>query len=257
MYLIKLGGSVITEKSSTATFRSEIMDELSSQIAKAGKECILVHGAGSFGHVLAKKYELNNGFSSEKQRYGFSLTQAMVQTLNSHVLSSLHHHKLPAVSLPAHSLLTLSNHQMEHIATDFFKTYLKKGFLPVTYGDVALDSTLGFSICSGDLLMWSLAKTFQPEKIIFVMDEDGVYDKNPKKNADAKLMEIIQRDEIDLLQTSLDEHADVTAGMMGKLQTIKKITALHIDTILVNGLVPNRLYQVLTDQSTVHTIIKG
>ncbi|MBS3777969.1 MAG: kinase, partial [Candidatus Thermoplasmatota archaeon] len=197
------------------------------------------------------------GFSSEKQRYGFSLTQAMVQTLNSHVLYSLHQHKLPAVSLPAHSLVSLSNHHLENIALDVFRAYVKNGFLPVTYGDVALDSTLGFSICSGDLLMWSLAKTFQPEKIIFVMDEDGVYDKNPKKYADAKLIETIQRDEIDSLQTSLDEHADVTEGMAGKLQTIKKITALHIDTILVNGLVPNRLYQVLSDQSTVHTVVKG
>jgi isopentenyl phosphate kinase len=257
MYLIKLGGSVITEKSSTATFRNKVMDDLSSQLAKSDKEFIIVHGAGSFGHVLAKKYELNKGFSNEEQRYGFSLTQGMVQTLNSHVLSSLHQHQLSAVSLPAHAMLTLHNHDLETFDMNLFHKYIDKGFTPVTYGDVALDSHIGFSICSGDLLMWLLAKEFHPEKVIFVIDEDGVYTQNPKRYQDAMLLETINRKELDSLKTSLDSHADVTRGMAGKLQIIKKITALSIDTVLVNGLASDRLYHVLTDQSTIQSIIKG
>ncbi len=257
MYLIKFGGSVITEKSSIATFRSQIMNDLSSQLSKANKEFILVHGAGSFGHVLAKKYKLNNGFFSQEQRYGFAATQALVQTLNNHVLSSLHQYRLPAVSLPPHAILTLKNQTVETSAMGLFQAYVDNGFIPVTYGDVALDVKKGFSICSGDLLILMLAKQFHPEKVIFVIDEDGVYTKNPKKYADATLLETIQGDEINSLQTSLDGHADVTQGMAGKLQTIKKIMSLHIDTVLVNGLAPNRLYRVLMDKSTPHTIVKG
>jgi len=257
MYLIKLGGSVITEKSTTAAFRSLIMDDLSAQIARSGKDVLLVHGAGSFGHVLAKEYELIHGFSFNKQRYGFAATQAMVQTLNGYVLSSLHNHHLPAVSLPPHAMLWLKNQEIETIAMNFFKEYVKQGFMPVTYGDVVLDDGIGFSICSGDLLMLLLAEAFHPQKVIFVMDEDGVFTRNPKKFADAEFLEYIQKDEIDSLQTSLDEHADVTRGMAGKLQTIKKISSLHTDTILVNGLVSNRLYEVLTDQSSVCTVVKG
>ncbi len=257
MYLIKLGGSVITEKSSTATFRSNIMNDLASQLSRSKKDFILVHGAGSFGHVLAKKYNLNAGFSKEEQRYGFASTQRLVQTLNTHVLTSLQNQNLPAISLPPHAVLSLHDHNLESIDMSLFKMYVKNNFIPVTYGDVALDTHLGFSICSGDLLMLLLAKEFQPEKVIFVIDEDGVYTKNPKKHVDATLLQTIHKDEIDSLQTSLDSHADVTKGMAGKLQTIKKITALHIDTILVNGLVPDRLYHVLTNQSTVQTIVKG
>lgn len=257
MYLIKLGGSVITKKSTESTFRSQIMNDLSSQISKAGKEVILVHGAGSFGHVPAKKYDLQKGFNYDKQRYGFAETKRLVQTLNTYVLSALHKYNLPAVSLPPHCLLTLKNHEIDDFSMDFFKQYIENGFLPVTYGDVALDSHNGFSICSGDLLVWLLAKTFQPEKVIFVIDEDGVYTKNPKKHSDATLLKNITANEIDRLQTSLDTHADVTKGMAGKLQTIKKITTLHIDTVLVNGLVPDRVYRSLTDQPDIQTIVKG
>ena len=54
MYLIKLGGSIITDKSKKYTYKKEIVDRLSSELKKANKEYILVHGAGSFGHILAK-----------------------------------------------------------------------------------------------------------------------------------------------------------------------------------------------------------
>lgn len=257
MYLIKIGGSVITEKSSIATFRPQIMDELAFQLAKVNETFILVHGAGSFGHVLAKKYELTNGLTYHEQRYGFAETQALVQTLNTHVLTALHQYKIPAVSLPPHAFLTFTNRTVETVMMDLFQSYVDKGFIPVTYGDVVLDWKIGFSICSGDLLIWLLAKTFQPKKVIFVIDEDGMYTKNPKMHPDAELVETIKGDDIDTLQTTLDKHADVTQGMAGKLQTIKKITSLHIDTVLVNGLTPNRLYKVLRNQSTPHTIIKG
>jgi isopentenyl phosphate kinase len=257
MYLIKLGGSVITEKSSVATFRSNVMDDLADQLARSRKDFIIVHGAGSFGHVLAKKYNLNSGLTDDKQLLGYTKTQALVQTLNTHVLTSLHEHSINAISIPPHAMLQLMDHEIDEFNMDFFYHYLKKGFVPITYGDVVLDSHIGFSICSGDLLMLALAKEFQPEKVIFVIDEEGIYDKNPKRHDDARLIESIKGDELDSLKTSLDSHADVTKGMAGKLQTIKKITALHIDTVLVNGLVPDRLYQILTDKSTIHTMVKG
>ena len=257
MYLIKLGGSVITEKSSNATFRSKVMNDLAAQLARSKKDFIIVHGAGSFGHVLAKEYDLNSGYTNDTQLLGFTRTQALVQTLNTHVLSSLHQNGIAAVSLPPHAMLRLKDHNLEVFNMNLFHTYLEGGFIPVTYGDVALDSQISFSICSGDLLMLALAQEFQPEKVIFVMDEDGIYTKNPKQHRDAILIESLWGDELDSLQTSLDSHADVTKGMAGKLQTIKKITALHIDTVLVNGLVPHRLYQVLTNQKTIQTIVKG
>jgi len=43
MYIIKLGGSVITDKSKKSSFKSEIMDNLSQEIKKANKKCIIIH----------------------------------------------------------------------------------------------------------------------------------------------------------------------------------------------------------------------
>lgn len=257
MILLKLGGSVITDKSKKQTFKTEIMNNLSKQIKKSKKELIIVHGAGSFGHILAEKYDLNKGYKKYNQIKGFSLTHQQVQKLNSYVLKSLHDFDIPAVSISPHSIVKLDNHNIKKIEYSVFKEYLDKGFIPVTFGDVVLDKKLGFSICSGDLMIMALAEYFKPEKLVFAIDEDGIYNKNPKKDKNAELIKEISLKELDSLSTDLDEHADVTGGMGGKINVIKNISKKGIDTILVNGNKPDWLYKVLIGEKIRSTIVYG
>jgi len=257
MFIIKLGGSVITEKSKQEFFRQDVMGVLSKEIKKAEKEVILVHGAGSFGHMVAKQYELNNGYKNDSQINGFSLTCAMVQKLNSLVLDSLHDHGVPAVSLAPHSTVKLDNHYFDEMNYKIFQDYLDKHFTPVTFGDVVLDKKLGFSICSGDLLVKALAKHFKPEEVIFVLDEDGLYTSNPKRDENAEFIDSITSEKLKRLTTSLDDHADVTQGMKGKIDTIGEIAGLGIDTVLLNGNKHERLYKTLIRGKTKRTIIPG
>jgi isopentenyl phosphate kinase len=257
MFIIKFGGSVITDKSKKCCFKQEIVNRLASELKHANKEIILIHGAGSFGHILAKKYKLNDGYRQKKQIEGFALTQAMVQRLNNLVLASLHNYNLPAVSLPPHVFFSLSNHKQSRVDYSIFQRYLDLGFMPVSFGDVALDRKLGFSICSGDLLVQLLAAEFKPEKVIFVFDEDGLYSANPKDDKNATFIEHTTMKELDKFTTQLNAHADVTKGMSGKLYTIKQIASVGIDTILLNGNVHNRLYDTLKGKKVKYTLIKG
>ena len=257
MFIIKLGGSVITDKTKECTFRQNIMDNLSEQIKKSNQDTIIIHGAGSFGHILAKKYDLNQGYKRLDQLKGFSFTHEKVQMLNSFVLKSLQTKGIPAVSISPHSTIKLNNHKLERMNYEIFKEYLKQKFTPVTFGDVVLDKTLGFSICSGDMLVQALAKHFKPEKVIFVLDEDGLYTSNPKIDKKAKLIEKTTIKDLEKLTTSLDAHADVTGGMKGKIKSIKKITEHGINTILLNGNKADRLYQTLIGEETKSTTVIG
>jgi len=257
MFVLKLGGSVITKKSEQGCFQMEIMDNLAREIEKANKKLILVHGAGSFGHILAKQYELNKGCKNEDQIHGFSLTHAMVQTLNSFVLKSLHNHNISAISLSPHSIVKLNDHRLARMDYKIFGEYLDKHFTPVTFGDVVLDEKLGFSICSGDLLVMALAKYFKPEKVIYVMDEDGLYTSNPKINKDAEFIESATIKKLEKLTTVRDVHADVTGGMRGKIDTMKNISRLGIDTILLNGNKQEILYNILIGKNVKSTIVYG
>ena len=257
MIILKLGGSVITNKAKQCSFRQKVMDNLSKEIKKANKELILIHGAGSFGHILAKQYKLNEGYLREDQLKGFSITHATVQKLNSLVLKSLHDNNIPAISIPPHSILQLNNHKLAQIDYNIFKEYLDEHFVPVTFGDVVLDKKLGFSICSGDLLVMALAEYFKPDKVIFVIDEDGLYTANPKIDKNAKFIDSMTMKDLENLTTTADKHTDVTKGMEGKIDTIKNIARDGIDTILLNGNKHNRLYSVLVGEDTKCTIVYG
>ena len=257
MYILKLGGSVITDKTKECSFRKQVMDNLAKKIKKANKQIILIHGAGSFGHIQAKKYKLNEGYSRPGQIHGFSVTHEMVQRLNSMVLKSLQNNGIPAVSISPHSVVKLDDHKLASMNYNVFDEYLKKKFTPVTFGDVVLDKKLSFSICSGDLLARALANHFKPVKVIFVIDEDGLYTSNPKIDKNAKLIESTTIGELERLKTFADVHADVTGGMGGKIETIKNISKLGIDTVLLNGNKPDRLYKVLVGEDTKSTIVYG
>jgi isopentenyl phosphate kinase len=233
------------------------MDSLSENIKKSGKQMIIVHGAGSFGHILAKKYELDDGYKNNGQIKGFSETHKMVQSLNTLVLKSLQKYNIPAVSISPHSIVKLDNHKLAKMDFKLFEDYLERQFIPVTFGDVVLDKKLGFSICSGDLLVGALAKYFKPEKVIFSIDEDGLYTSNPKIDKKAKLIKETTFKKLKDFSTSLDKHADVTGGMGGKINTIKSISKLGIETVLLNGNKPERLYNVLVGKEAKTTIVVG
>jgi isopentenyl phosphate kinase len=255
MLLIKIGGSIITDKSTKDSYKKTIVDRLAAEIKKADEQIIIVHGAGSYGHILAKKYNLNQGFKTDEQILGFALTHASMQKLNTLVLNSLHENKIPAVSISPHAIMKLEHREPTDVNYDIFRDLLKQGFIPVTFGDVVLDETLGFSICSGDLLMQILAEQFKPEKVIFVIDEDGLYTSNPKTDKNAEFIETINLDRLKQLSTPFDNHADVTMGMKGKINTIKNIANLGIHTVLLNGNKPDRLYKVLIEEKTKCTIV--
>jgi isopentenyl phosphate kinase len=257
MFIIKIGGSVITKKSKKESFQQYIMDNLSKEIKKSNKKIILIHGAGSYGHILAKKYKLNYGYKEYNQIKGFYLTHAMVQELNTLVLNSLHKHEIPAVSIAPHSIIKLDNHKIKKMEYKIFENYLESNFTPVTFGDVVLDTKHGFSICSGDILVKSLAKHFKPDKVIFVLDEDGLFTSNPKMDKNAEFIKSSTINELENLKTSLDTHADVTQGMKGKISTISDIARLDIDTILLNGNKQERLYKTLIGEKTKGTIVYG
>ena len=257
MYIIKFGGSVITDKSKENSFKKDIVKNLSEQLKKAGKQIILVHGAGSYGHILAKKYDLNNGFKNKDQLEGFSKTHAMVQKLSSFILDILHEKKINAVSIAPHSIMKLHNHKPYEFNYNIFKDYLKNGFIPVTFGDVVLDKKLVFSICSGDLLIQMLSQHFKPEKVIFVMDEDGLYTSNPKEVENAEFIDKATVSDLENMSTSFNKYDDVTRGMKGKIDTIKNIASFGIDAVLLNGNKSDRLYDVLVGNEVKQTLIFG
>ena len=230
MIAIKLGGSAITDKEKESCFRKRVTYSLADEIASAEKEVLIVHGAGSFGHPQAKKYNLNKGFIDRKnQLRGISLTHISVRRLNLKVMEALNNAGINAVAIPPFPFLDDS-------FVEKVSTALKEGLTPVTFGDVLVEGNV--SIVSGDYLMEIFSKEFEVERAIFVTNVDGIY-KDPKRKE--TLIKECTVGELESVFFGENAGADVTSGMAGKLKSIKEIAYSGVEVDVINGRKPGRL----------------
>lgn len=255
MIVVKLGGSVITDKKRENRARRRIIDRLAGEIKKSNKRTILVHGAGSFGHISARRFDLDYGFKTREQLKGFHITHSNVRILNRIVMDCLYKNSIFSVSIPPVSFVEMRDKKPRYLDLRCFESALRLGLTPVTFGDVVFDDKIGFSICSGDLLVLNISRYFKPEKVVFVMDEDGIFNKDPKRYRDARLLERLSYD--DLPFSEENTCVDVTGGMKGKIEVIREIAKDGIDVFIVNGNKRDRLFRSLVDKKVKGTHVIG
>jgi isopentenyl phosphate kinase len=246
LILVKLGGSVITEKDELRKFRKAACTRLCGELRPARKEMVLIHGAGSYGHILAKKWKLNLGVpngSIDDLRH-VATVHRDVRDLNSKVLTCMSSKRLSGYSLPPHTVASFTNKKVTAFCPEKFEILLDNDMIPVTFGDVVPDRKLNFSICSGDLLMLELAKHFEPSMVVFVADVDGIYDKDPKRFKTAKLVGEISPDNVGEISAGSRKN-DVTDAMGGKLARMLEIASYCENTIILNGNAVGRLGRAL------------
>lgn len=256
MIIIKLGGSIITDKTQYRTFNRECVARLCGEIARSGKKTVVVHGAGSFGHVVAKKFRLQDGYSNDDQIAAAARVQHDVRELSSMVVGELIESGIPAVSVPPGSCFVMEDGRIVDADTEAIEALAHMGIMPVTFGDVVMDRKKGFGICSGDQLMEILCDVFRPEKVVFVSDIDGLFDMDPKKHPDAKLISQVDKAALDSVDSSISVD-DVTGGVRAKMEAMLRMSTRDRECVLVNGSVPGRLYSLLNSERVISTVARG
>jgi isopentenyl phosphate kinase len=256
MILVKLGGSVITDKSRLRTFRRENASRLAGEIARAGKQVILVHGAGSYGHVLADRYQLQLGFQEDRQLAVLGEVMQDVRELNFKVMRELTSKGISAASIPPSTIAELEDGELVHLALPIFEKYLNLSMTPVTFGDIALDRSRRFGICSGDQLMEKLTEHFNPESVIFCTDVDGVFSSDPNRDPKARLIEEVDRSVLDILPKR-SKYIDVTGSIHGKIERMFNMSSNCRNCIVLNGNVKGRLELALKGKKVKGSRIIG
>jgi len=179
--VLKLGGSVITVKDKPMTPRPEAIRRLAGEIAEADVKLILIHGGGSYGHPVASRYGIAGGYRSEIQLRGFAETHQAMVKLNTLIVEALIEAGVPAIGVPPSSIIITTDGRITKLELQVLREMLKMGLTPVLYGDAVLDTRRGFTILSGDQLASRLAVELGAEKLIYGVDIDGVYTKDPKR----------------------------------------------------------------------------
>lgn len=226
MKILKIGGSIITDKNRAATARTEEIERVAREIAAYPCDLILVHGAGSFGHMPAKKYGLPENFSRE----GIRVTHQSVVRLNDMMAEALVEAGADPVPVHPFSCTTLKDGRINSFALEPVKEMVRDGFLPVLHGDVAMDVSRKAGIISGDQIVPYLAYALKANTVAIGSDVEGViFQGRPLKK--------ITREDLSILGSDLGGSAgvDVTGGMKGKLLELLDLADKGISSTIFNA----------------------
>lgn len=254
--IVKLGGSVITDKRRPFVVRRATLRRLARELAAAKEPLILVHGGGSFGHPVASKYGIAEGYKNKNQLMGLSLTHRAMEQLNANVIEALQKAGLPAVAVQPSACAVVSGGQIQSMELAPVKKLIELGITPVLYGDAVPDLNKGMSILSGDKIVAYLALALKAPRVIFGVDVDGVYTANPKKTKHAELVRrITSADEKLFASIGVAEGKDVTGGMGNKVRELLALTERGVEAEIVNATKPGILKRAVQGERGLGTVI--
>jgi isopentenyl phosphate kinase len=260
--LIKLGGSIITNKEIPMSVRHQVLKRLVTEISQARREnphklFVVGHGSGSFGHVPASQYDTLHGFKDEESVMGMAIVLDSAAQLNRIVIKEFLEAGIPAVSLAPSNCLVTRKRVAETYFTEVFEEYIKNGLLPVTFGDVLVDRDQGCTIWSTEEVLSFFARKFQEkgwqvEQIVHVTETDGVYD------LEKKVLPVVTQMNWPEVQKAITmtKGFDVTGGMGLKILESLQLAEQKIESKIVSGLRADNLYNALAARTFIGTTIQ-
>jgi len=178
LVFLKLGGSLITDKTRPYTLRVEKLKTLAKEIhAVLGENpqlrLVVGHGSGSFGHYAAQEHLPPSPLPDAEGRQawapywrGFAEVWYRATQLNRHVVEALHAEAVPVVAIQPSASIVSRDGVIENWNLSPLESALEAGILPVIYGDMAFDSVRGGAVLSTETLMYYLAGHLRPGRIL-------------------------------------------------------------------------------------------
>jgi len=246
MILIKLGGSIITNKQKPLTANIAEIKQIASHLRKVKEQYVIVHGGGSFGHYWSVKYNMH----TKPDRYsikGVSVVKNSMVELNKLVLQSFLQSNLNPYCLPPTDFIFGNKPIIKKVKE--IPKIANTGLIPISYGDVMWFGKNKFYILSGDKIMGMLTRILKPRLAIFVTNVDGVYS-NIKTR---KLIREITTER----PTITDVKMDVTGGMSRKIKEDIDMSKSGTNVFFVNGKMPQRIVNAINDKEFEGTVFRG
>ncbi|HWP78499.1 MAG TPA: isopentenyl phosphate kinase [Candidatus Nitrosotenuis sp.] len=246
MILIKLGGSIITNKDRPLSPRTATVQKIAQHLKKIKEPMVIVHGGGSFGHYWSVKYDMHTK-PAKYDLHGVSIVKNSMVELNKIILDCLAKVRLNPYCLPPTDFM--SGNKPIPIKIKEVKKIAESGLIPVTFGDALWYGNKKSYILSGDRIMSIFAKVLRPRLSVFVLNVDGLY-------SDLKTKELIY--EMKGNDVSIDDiPMDVTGGMKRKVQEATLISKMKLDVFFVNGNRPERIVNAVQKAKFEGTLFRG
>jgi isopentenyl phosphate kinase len=255
--LLKLGGSVITDKSKPYTTREREIGRLSKEVKRALEanphlQLIIGNGGGSFPHQPAKKGKLTEGIRDAWQLEHMVEAHRAAAELNQILVTDLVRAGVPAISVKPSSAAYSDNREIVDFNTLMVEEMLRLKAVPVIHGDVLIDLKQGCMIASTEKLFSYLARVLPVSRIIIGTNVDGVLDDK------GNVIEKISPENFDKIKKHLGGAGttDVTGGMVHKVESMLELAQKVPQILIINANVPGNVERTLSGEN-LGTLIEG
>lgn len=238
--LVKIGGSLISDKTKAYSVKDDALRQIAQEVKKIsdnGVPMVLGHGAGSFAHVPAKKYQTHRGFINDSSAEGLVKVAAAARDFNQIVMAALHDAGVPAISIAPCSCMTAENFELGTMYAKPIELLLREGLVPVVFGDTVLDATRGCAIFSTELVLKYLAAQlihdgWSISHIVHCSSAGGVFD------GAGQLIPLLTPDNFAEYSAAVSgsDGTDVSGGMAQKVAQTLEMAESGIPGIIIDGI---------------------
>ncbi|GIV83149.1 MAG: uridylate kinase [Candidatus Roseilinea sp.] len=266
MIFLKLGGSLITDKTQANTPRLDVIRRLAREIQdwrlamarhpsspRCDVRLLIGHGSGSFGHAAAKRYGTRAGVRDAEGWRGFAEVSVAAARLNRIVADALHEAGVPVISFCPSASARCVDGRLVYLDDAPIRAALDHGIVPLVMGDVAFDDRRGGTIVSTEEVFAYLANVLSVAHVLLAGETEGVYRYfEPRSREGGQRVDIIPRItplNWDAVRGNVggSRGADVTGGMASKVRDMLALVAAHPTTIvrIFSGLVEGNVTRAL------------
>lgn len=239
--VVKLGSSTLTHKTGRLNIRRvEKLVKILSDIHNAGNEIVLVSsGAQALGMAKLGLLEKPKDTPSKQACAAVGQCELMYMYEKQFAEYSL---SVAQLLLTKYILLEDRRKNVENA----LESVLRLGVVPVVNENdtVAIDE-LELEVGENDSLAATVAMIAKADLLIVMSDIDGLYDKDPRSNTDAKLIPEVRElnDDIRALAGGAGSKLG-TGGMITKINAAQIAMDNGFDMVIVNGREPENLYKI-------------
>ncbi len=265
LVFLKLGGSLITDKTRPLAVRRRVLRRLAREIAVAlaarpGLRLLLGHGSGSFGHVVGKRHSTREGVHGPEGWRGYAETARAAALLDRLVCDALWEADIPALAFPPSASALCRDGVLVRLEVRPIAEALRQGLVPLIYGDVALDEVRGGTIVSTEEVFAYLVPHLRPDRILLAGQVAGVYTADPRRDPTARLLRRLTPAAVHEVESGLgaSHGVDVTGGMWAKVRAMTSLVGEEptVRIQIFSGERPGNVRRALLDpQSALGTVL--
>lgn len=258
---LKLGGSLITDKTGVEAVRETVLARVALEIAAAlaaapDLSLVLGHGSGSFGHVAAAAENTRQGVHSAAGWHAFARVSDAAARLNRLVVAALLDAGVPALSLQPSASANCRDGVIQSLAAGPVRQALTARLVPVVYGDVAFDDGRGGTIISTEEVLAFLAEELRPHWFLLAGETPGVLD------LQGTAVPTLTPANLETILPALGQSrgTDVTGGMASKVQEMLTLANRlpEMRVRIFSGLVAGNMHNALVaPESAPGTVLQG